>query len=149
MKIRKAVATDAASVRELLRELGYPSSLALTRTRLGQLTRDNSEDLLVAETASGKIAGFISIHYIPQIALAGDFARISYFCVAEDKRSQGIGRYLEEKASQLARERGCNRIELHCHSRRREAHRFYARQGYSESPKYLVKSLQKSAARSK
>lgn len=31
--------------------------------------------------------------------------------------------------------------ELHCHSRRKQAHKFYNRQGYAESPKYLIKML--------
>jgi hypothetical protein len=36
-------------------------------------------------------------------------------------------------------------MEVHCHSRRSEAHRFYARQGYIESPKYLMKMLTQQA----
>lgn len=59
----------------------------------------------------------------------------------ESDRGVGIGAALEARATELAKARGCDRIEVHCHSRRVDAHRFYFRQGYSESPKYLVKSL--------
>jgi hypothetical protein len=48
---------------------------------------------------------------------------------------------MEAYCEQLARERGCDRMEVHCHSRRVRAHAFYGRQGYEESPKYLIKKL--------
>ena len=89
----------------------------------------------------GALLGVLSLHFIPQLALEGDFCRISYFCVSSNARSKGIGRLLESEGEALARARGCDRIEVHCHSRRSDAHRFYYRQGYTESPKYLCKSL--------
>jgi len=89
----------------------------------------------------GRILGFISLHFIPQIALEGDFARISYFAVHERARGGGIGQALEEYCVKLARERGCELIEVHCHTRRERAHAFYYRQVYEESPKYLIKRL--------
>ena len=101
---------------------------------------DPAERLLVYETTTGVVA-FISLHFIPQIGVAGDFARISYFSVDDSVRGQGIGREMEEYVVMLAKERGCDRIEVHCHTRRVDAHRFYFRQGYEESPKYLMKRL--------
>ena len=71
--------------------------------------------------------GFIGLHFIVQLALPGDFCRITYFCVSEAARGLGVGRELEETAARLAR--GCDRIEVHCHERRVDAHRFYYRQG--------------------
>ena len=91
--------------------------------------------------APAPILGFLSLHFIPQIALPGDFARISYFSIDETARGKGLGARLEEHATQLAREKGCELIEVHCHTRREKAHAFYFRQGYEESPKYLVKRL--------
>jgi hypothetical protein len=32
-------------------------------------------------------------------------------------------------------------MEVHCHQRRMDAHRFYNRLQYQESPKYLIKML--------
>ena len=34
---------------------------------------------------------------------------------------------------------GGDRMEVHCHSKRTNAHSFYARRGYEESPKYFLK----------
>jgi ribosomal protein S18 acetylase RimI-like enzyme len=71
--------------------------------------------------------------------MEGDFARISYFAVDENYRSmrrKNAGRILCTGC-----ERKCDRIEVHCHTRREKAHLFYYRQGYEESPKYLMKKL--------
>ena len=40
--------------------------------------------------------GFIGLHFIVQLALPGDFCRITYFCVSEAARGLGVGRELEE-----------------------------------------------------
>ena len=120
--------------------MGYPGTGKFIRAKVRQLIRHTDEELAVA-VENEKVLGFISIHFIPQIALSGSFARISYLCVDETARSKGIGRQLESYCEQIAGKRGCDRIELHCHSRRKRAHNFYYRQGYQESPKYLMKKL--------
>jgi GNAT superfamily N-acetyltransferase len=149
--IRIALHTDWPAIVRLLDQLDYPDTAKFMETRLAQLLNDPAEILLVWDEDSAnpanpaasdaQILGFLSLHFIPQIALPGDFARISYFSIDETARSKGIGRQLEEQATQLARERGCELIEVHCHTRREKAHAFYFRQGYEESPKYLVKRL--------
>lgn len=141
MKIRDIQANDAAAVANLLHQLGYEGAENFLHEKIHSLMADPNEYCLVAEETNRQVIGFISIHIIPQIALKGDFARISYFAVDEHFRSCGVGRLLEEHCERIARERNCDRIELHCHSRRIEAHRFYYRQGYVESPKYFVKKL--------
>jgi len=140
MSIRSAQAGDGPAIEQLLDQLGYTGTTGFLPKRLEGMLADPNERLLVYETTAGVIA-FISVHFIPQIAVAGDFARISYFSVADSVRGQGIGREMEEYAVMLAKERGCDRMEVHCHTRRVDAHRFYFRQGYEESPKYLMKRL--------
>lgn len=146
--IRIALHTDWPAIVRLLDQLDYPDTAKFMETRLAQLLNDPAEILLVWDEDSAnpaasdaQILGFLSLHFIPQIALPGDFARISYFSIDETARSKGIGRKMEEHATELARERGCELIEVHCHTRREKAHAFYFRQGYEESPKYLVKRL--------
>ena len=144
--IRKAKVSDWPQIRLLLDQLEYKGTEGFLEARIERLVNDPDEALLVYEEdlAGGKeakILGFISLHFIPQIALEGDFARISYFAVHERARGGGIGQALEEHCMELARERGCSLIEVHCHTRRERAHVFYFRQGYEESPKYLIKRL--------
>ena len=127
--IRRAKNTDWSAIVRLLDQLDYPDSAKFMETRLAQLLNDPAGILLVWEDDAA-ILGFLSLHFIPQIALEGDFARISYFSIDEAARSKGIGRQLEEHAANLAREKGCELIEVHCHTRREKAHAFYFRQGY-------------------
>lgn len=121
----------------LLDDLGYPVDRDfLTRSLQRQFSHDDAA-LLVA-VVENAVVGMMSLHFIPQLALPGDFCRISYLCVSPEARGQGIGTALELRAYQMAQERGCDRMEVHSHSRRLPAHRFYTRQGYTESPKYWV-----------
>ncbi|WP_213992249.1 GNAT family N-acetyltransferase [Sodalis sp. dw_96] len=140
--IRPAVLSDASAIESLLSDLGYPGTSGFIQDRIQQLLAHPDEELLVAEEGN-RILGVISLHFIPQLALAGDFCRISYFCVDSAARGKGIGSLLESRAEELARDRHCDRIEVHCHARRTDAHRFYDRQWYIESPKYLCKPLKK------
>ncbi len=140
MPIRKATLADSSKIQDLLIQMGYPDTGNFILKKMELLLSHPDEALLVYEE-SDKVLAFISIHFIPQIALEGDFARISYFAVDETARSNGIGKKMEAYCVAMAQERNCDRIELHSHSRRTDAHRFYDRQGYNEVPKYLVKSL--------
>ena len=147
MGIRKAVLQDLEGIKSLLDQLEYPGTEKFLAGTLKRLIDHPDEALLVfqKDVLPNKIVAFISLHFIPQIAVEGDFARISYFSVDETVRSRGIGRELEEYCTLLARERGCDRMEVHCHTRRVAAHNFYFRQGYEESPKYLMKKLKQPA----
>ena len=138
--ISPATPADAPAINTLLTQLGYPGTADFLPQKLAKMLDHPHEILLVAKVENQVIA-FISFHIIPQIALAGDFARISYFAVDTSARSLGIGKAMEEYCTNLAQARQCDRIEVHCHSRRTDAHRFYFRQGYAESPKYLIKKL--------
>ncbi|ORM73379.1 GNAT family N-acetyltransferase [Pantoea wallisii] len=140
MNIREAQAKDSFALSALLTELGYRNTEQFIEARLAQLSSHPDEVLLVAEHGY-QVLGFLSLHFIPQLALAGDFARISYFCIAEGERSKGSGQQLLNHAEQLARARGCDRMEVHCHASRVKANQFYAREGYVESPRYHIKGL--------
>jgi GNAT superfamily N-acetyltransferase len=137
--IRRAQLTDTEAIRALIAQLDYdpPESL---EEKLRRLSNHPDEVLLVYEL-DAEVVAFLSLHFIPQIALDGDFARISYFVVKDTARGHEIGQELEGYITRLARERKCDRIEVHCHTRRADAHRFYKRQGYEESPKYFIKRL--------
>lgn len=140
MVIRKAKVDDWQRIKELLDQLDYPDTDAFLKAKIQTLLDDPDEELLVYELG-GEVVAVMSLHFIPQLALEGDFARISYFAVEREFGGKGIGREMEAYCIQLAKERKCNRIEVHSHSRRVDAHRFYFRQGFKESPKYLIKML--------
>lgn len=140
MNIRQAQPQDSFALGALLAELGYGGTEGFIEERLAQLSEHPDERLLVIEY-SGRVQGFLSMHFIPQLALAGDFARISYFCIAESERSKGLGQRLLRYAEELAVQRGCDRMEVHCHFARLKANQFYEREGYVDSPRYQIKDL--------
>jgi N-acetylglutamate synthase-like GNAT family acetyltransferase len=129
MAIRRARVSDWKQIRSLLDQLEYPGTASFLEARIERLVKDPDEALLVYEEDRSdteeepvpegiagrprdqgteearkerKLLGFISLHFIPQIALEGDFARISYFAVNERARGGGIGRALEEYCTALA-----------------------------------------------
>ena len=140
MAIRNADSGDINSIVLLLNQLGYPDTGKFMEAKLQRMISHADEELVVYEENS-QVLAVMSIHFIPQLALEGDFARISYFSVDGGARSKGIGNLLEEYCTRIATARNCDRIEVHCNERRTDAHRFYYRQGYKEVPKYLIKTL--------
>nr|WP_275891843.1 GNAT family N-acetyltransferase [Acinetobacter pittii] len=120
--------------------MGYPQPLALIQEKFEIFHNDSNSQILITEE-KGKICGFLSLYFIPQIALQGDFAKICYLCVDENMRSNGVGHLLVQEAERLARQRGCDRMELHSGMQRPLAHQFYLREGYIEAPKYFRKAL--------
>ncbi|MCZ4059019.1 GNAT family N-acetyltransferase [Pantoea sp. LMR881] len=140
MNIRRAQAKDSFALSALLAELGYGGTESFIDQRLAQLITHPNEMLLVAEHGH-QVLGFLSMHFIPQLALAGDFARISYFCIAEGERSKGVGQQLIQHAEAIAVQRGCDRVEVHCNISRLKANQFYLREGYIDSPTYRTKDL--------
>ncbi len=140
MLIREGTVQDAPVLAQLLGDLDYPNRSEAIAERVAKMAVNPDSRLLVAET-EGQAVGFISLHFISQIALAGEFCRISYLCVSDHARGSGIGQKLLDEAERLAADRGCDRMEVHSHTRRVRAHTFYARAQYEESPKYLLKKL--------
>ena len=142
MPIRPATTRDGAAITRLLTQLGYPGTKLSMDAQLPEMLKDPAEVLLVWDDPPGTpVSGFVSLHFIPMIGVGKDFAQISYLIVDENARSKGIGRELEEAVTRIARERGCARMIVHCDIRRVRAHAFYLRQGFEESPKYLIKKL--------
>lgn len=140
MLIREGDVNDAQILAGLLGDLDYPNTPEAIAERVVAMAANPDSCLLVAES-EGRAVGFISLHFIPQIALAGEFCRISYLCVSSESRGAGIGQKLLDEAERLAADRGCDRMEVHSHTRRVRAHVFYAHAEYEESPKYLMKKL--------
>lgn len=140
-RVREACAEDAGAIVRLLGELGYPGCDAFIDRRLRQQLDHPDASLLVAEGEDGSLLGLISLHFIVQLALDGDFCRISYLCVDSTARGKGVGALLIQAAEQCALARGCDRMELHCDARREAAHRFYDRLGYEDAPLYFRRAL--------
>lgn len=138
--IRKATLEDSEAIRDLLEQLGYPQPIEIIESKLKQLFQTGWDDVLVYED-NHKVLAFITLHYSVQLAFDKDFCEIGYFVVDTEARGQQIGDKLETFACQQARMRGCGDVFVYSSLKRKEAHRFYERQGYSQIEKYFEKKI--------
>jgi GNAT superfamily N-acetyltransferase len=84
--------------------------------------------VLVAESA-GELVGFLTGYQDIHSARFGYRAWVEDFAVHPGRRSQGIGRALLDAAKAWGRERGASHLELASAEGRKDAHRFYEREG--------------------
>lgn len=79
-----------------------------------------------------KIIGFGTLMIRDCLWLQGDVGYICDLVVSQEHRGSGVGTALVERAVQIARQRGCRRVELDSGFHRLEAHRFYVRRGFEK-----------------
>ncbi len=97
------------------------------------IDRDPNQMLLVAEF-DGRVVGMLQITYLPGLSRRGAWrANIEAVRVDSGMRGRGIGAWLMARALEHARKRGCRLAQLTSDKRRTDAHRFYARLGFTDS----------------
>jgi GNAT superfamily N-acetyltransferase len=92
-----------------------------------------SNALYVAEV-DGAIVGTLQLTFVPGLDYVGaERMLIEAVRVARERRSTGLGKAMIAEAVEIARRRGCQRVELTSSASRKEAHRFYERLGFAAS----------------
>ncbi len=140
VKYRPAVAGDLVSVSALLAHLGYPAGEAkLTGTFLAFL-QDPGAEAVMAETAQGNPAGFMSLRRYHALRLSGLCVTIEELVVHPEYRGRRIGSRLLELAVRKATAMGAMRLEV-CTSLTRESYRrkFYEKNGLERAPSGLYR----------
>jgi GNAT superfamily N-acetyltransferase len=79
-----------------------------------------------------KIIGIGTVIIRDCLWLQGDVAYLCDLVVDQNHRGSGVGTALVEKAVEIARQRGCRRVELDSGFHRTEAHWFYERRGFEK-----------------
>ncbi len=142
--IRMAEPADAAALAGLIRGLDLFAAVRAetedeTRARvaehLAQCLADASHSLYVAVEPDGGLLGYVAVHWLPYLILAGPEGYVSELFVAEAARGAGVGTRLLEVVEQAARARGCKRLML-LNMRERESYQrgFYKSHGWEERP---------------
>ena len=139
MIVRPAVLEDEGTVLTLVQELFEPPGAkapgyTVERGKAGfhHAVLDPAADVLLAmdgDTITGLAsvyADILSIRYGPRCWLQD-------LVVTESHRSKGAGKALLDAATVWARDRGCTHLELASGAGRKDAHRFYLREGMSQS----------------
>jgi len=136
--VRPIVYDDVAAAVELLQggslmpEFEDPTRVDDYWTAVEE-TRRQRGDVLVAE-ADGDVVGVCQVIVFQHFQHAGGWCcEIEGVHVRSDMRSRGIGASMLIAAEELARERGCYRIQLTSRNVREDAHRFYLANGYGQT----------------
>lgn len=138
--IRAANAADAEPIARLLDQLGYPAPAESIPARLARMAAEPDQHVLVAE-ADGLLVGLAAVIVRHVITDDAPFARLAALVVAEDRRRAGVGQALVAAAEQIARDAGCNVIEVTSGDQRPAAHAFYRELGYEERPRRFTKRI--------
>ncbi len=113
-----------------LREDPAQEDLTAYSDALAAIDADPNHHLLVA-VHSGSIVGMLQLSLLPHLTYRGGWrAQIEGVRVAEQIRSEGVGRRLILEAISRARERGCHLVQLTTDRRRPDALRFYEGLGF-------------------
>ena len=127
--IRNARNYDADAIAGLCGELGYPATRAQVVSRLAAVEAESRACVLVAEDASGTVAGWL--HVAIRASLTNEpCAEIRGLVVAASSRGQGLGGALLRAAEAWAHARGCECLRVRSRVEREGAHRFYERAGF-------------------
>ena len=116
-----------------MNEEAYWAAVIETRARRG--------DVLVAEL-DGEVVGVCQVMVFQHFQHTGAWCcELESVHVRSDLRSQGIGRQMIQAAEELARDRGCYRMQLTSRNVREDAHRFYRTIGYEQNSQGFKKLL--------
>lgn len=141
--IRRAMPSDAASISQLLHEIGYlkfinqeslPETESRIRDGISTLSRSADNVLLVAtEEGSDIVLGYGAAHFYANL-LIGNEGYISELYLRSSATNQGIGSKLLAALEDEGRSRNCRRLRL-TNWRNRESYQrgFYAKHGWQEN----------------
>lgn len=126
-RVRQATAGDAARVRPLLEQLGYPRS---ERSIAADLA-GGGETILVAEDGQA-LVGLAAMRTVRTLTHDRPVTRLTALVVDTGRRGSGVGETLLRAVVERAREAGSDGVELTSGIRpeRAGAHRFYERRGF-------------------
>ncbi|HLJ19993.1 MAG TPA: GNAT family N-acetyltransferase [Stellaceae bacterium] len=138
---RKARREDLRAILELLNDGKLGNVLERIEDPLPQtyyrafaaIEADPNQVLLVGEI-DGRIVASLQLTFIPGIAHQGAWrAQVEAVRVVRERRGQRIGEAMMRHVIALARERGCDRVQLTTNKARDDAQRFYRRLGFVAS----------------
>jgi len=142
IEVRPATLADEAAFLDLLEQLfdapGAPAP-GYTRERGSSgfrwaVEREHSDVLLAL--AGHSLVGLASVYRDIESIRYGRRTWLQDLVVDRAARSGGIGRALLAAAADWARERGCTHLALSSGSGRKDAHRFYEREGMEQAIYY-------------
>ncbi len=142
--VRSAQFIDCPALAKLLREIGWFKAIngkthaeAITHveSHLAECLADESHSVYVSVDEDAQVVGYVSVHWLAYLFMAGPEGFISELFVSPSARGQGVGTALLETVKEQAEERSCYRLSL-LNGKDRESYdrKFYEKQGWEERP---------------
>src|SRR5690349_24928734 len=114
--IRDALPEDAPAIDAVLRSLGWFTHLddipvnetqaRIARVIAEKCTPGGGNTLLVAESNTSGVVGYLFVHWLPNLIFGGE-GYVSELFILPEARGQGIGGALLDEAKRRGRARGC------------------------------------------
>lgn len=139
--IRLAVSADQPEIYSLicaLEETSFPQEMFAWG--FYTMLSSASHLLLVAEE-EGQIVGLLHLRMEFQLHHCGTVAEIMELIVSREVRSKGIGAALLKAAREQAIQHHCIQFEVTSNQKRKQAHRFYQREGFEQTHVKLTEAL--------
>ena len=139
--IRLAVSADQPEIYSLicaLEETSFPQEMFAWG--FYTMLSSASHLLLVAEE-EGQIVGLMNLRMEFQLHHCGTVAEIMELIVSREVRSKGIGAALLKAAREQAIQHHCIQFEVTSNQKRKQAHRFYQREGLEQTHIKMTEAL--------
>lgn len=137
IKIREANFDDVEQIRLLSDELGYPSTQDEIQNRLEKMLKSGTDKIFVSVNDDETITGWIHVFGAMRLE-SGSFAEIGGLVVSTEYQNKGIGKALVNAAEKWAEENGYPKIRIRSRTERKDARRFYEREGYQVKKEQCV-----------
>ncbi len=138
--IRRAEASDATALAELMTQLGFATTSAEMSVQLSVILNDQNFATFVAVEAD-KVCGMIGLSASPSYEHNDRTGRIVALAVDERRRRRGFGRALIADAEEYFLGRKIIRVVLNTRFERQGAHQFYESLGYARTGLRFMKQL--------
>ena len=139
MEIRKASETDITGIYELVCQLEDTTFDISTFEQVFSHVMHNN--IVLVCDYENTIAGYLVLSITWQMHHNGKVAEIVELCIHRDFRNMSLGSALLQCAQDIAIEEHCLNIDIRTNRKRKDAHRFYERHGFSKTHYNYTKAL--------
>lgn len=129
--IRVISISDAVAVANLSEQLGYPMSADAMVNRI-QTMSTLAEHIVYVACLSERVVGWVGVGIVQHLQLE-PYGEITGLIVSNEERGSGIGKALLLQAEAWVTRQGISTMLVRSRTAREAAHRFYLREGYSQT----------------
>lgn len=132
LRVRVIGLEDAAAVAELSVQLGYEATAAAIEERIATLLLNAENQVALVACVGGDVVGWIEASVVRHLQSEPQ-ALIGGLVVKDGVRGLGVGKRLCAEVEAWTKNKGLTVVRVTSRSTREGAHRFYLREGYTQT----------------